>query len=257
MNLKHSFYPLLIPLLSGCYTYHHVVVQSDATINGYQEHIIKNDSVELNYSFTGAGGPVNIMVYNHSEKPVYVDWKKSAMIIDGEKYNYWSEDIKIDASSSARIQENSMFSTSISTEGVAYKDERISFIPPHSYIKSTRTDLDGFLKHIPLENVENAKKVKDGTNYITWYQFDEETSPVKFRSFLTLTNQENSTDETYVETPFWVKEVARSYRKNVNMSPSESFRPSSNGNSKESKNTTAIAGTSLFLLLMVALVGTQ
>ena len=257
MNLKYSFYLLLIPLLSGCYTYHHVVVQSDATINGYQEHTIKNDSIELNYSFTGAGGPVNIMVYNHSEKPIYVDWKKSAMIIDGEKYNYWSEDITIDASSSARIEENSMFSTSISTEGVAYKDERISFIPPHSYIKSTRTDLDGFLKHFPLEN-QTAKKVKDGTDYITWYQFDEETTPVKFRSFLTFTNQENATDETYLETRFWVKEVARTYKKDLNMSSSASFRPASSKDySIDQNNSTAIAGTSLFLLLMVALVGTQ
>ena len=54
-------------------------------------HYFENDSIKVTYNFWGLHGNMAFSVFNKTDKPLYVNWKNSSFIVNGEKYDYWSE----------------------------------------------------------------------------------------------------------------------------------------------------------------------
>jgi len=57
-----------------------------------QGWVFENDSVRINYNFNELGGIMSFSLFNKLDKPVYLDWKNSSFIYNGEKNNYWIEE---------------------------------------------------------------------------------------------------------------------------------------------------------------------
>lgn len=198
----------------GCNKHQFVFIEGQpdpATQNGF---VTENDSLEILYNFSGDNIPVSIKVTNKSEKPVYIDWKKSVAIIDGKKYEYWNDNSQIELSGNSFPIDYTIYTQ---TDGTILKDERVTYIPPRSYIETTRV----FLQYDRFVNLpeSNMKRIKIQSEIlpvkVRHYNFSEENSPLIFRSILAISSKETFTEETFFESTFWVSDIVESPRKSI------------------------------------------
>ena len=87
-------YPLLylsvfFIVLSGCSRYQYVYINSDLAHDEKKVYYAENDSVKISYKFEGLNCPVSIGIFNKLPVPLYVDWKRSAVIVDSLLISYW------------------------------------------------------------------------------------------------------------------------------------------------------------------------
>src|SRR5258705_9998756 len=59
------------------------------------EFIAENDTCRITYNFCGEKGPIHISIYNKTNKPLQVDWKKSAVIFGENAVSYFTSESKI------------------------------------------------------------------------------------------------------------------------------------------------------------------
>ena len=52
------------------------------------DFVQENDTVRISYRFWGENAPVTITIYNKLDEPLYVDWGRSALIIDDVATTY-------------------------------------------------------------------------------------------------------------------------------------------------------------------------
>lgn len=127
----------------------------------------ENDTIRVAYAFWAENGKMGIFIYNKSDKPIYIDWKKCSFIIEGTKQDYWQDITTMNSSSSSSVSGYSesqatsatkswftIFLKSISgsskssinnvsawqsetfssSTSIMTRPERITFIPPHTTI---------------------------------------------------------------------------------------------------------------------------
>ncbi|HEX3010094.1 MAG TPA: hypothetical protein VHO90_21005, partial [Bacteroidales bacterium] len=126
---------LVIAVLSSCSKFQYVVLKSNLSKNDQKEFFHENDTCLVKYSFEGQNCPLRIEVYNKLSVPIYVDWKKSAVIINNQKYSLWEDRAIISGSTTDyNIKWNkSLSTTSGAIDGTIYRNEQISLIPPKSF----------------------------------------------------------------------------------------------------------------------------
>lgn len=160
------------------------------TSNGYVEKVengdflLETDSLWIAYCFKGENAPVQITAFNKTDEPLYIDWNRSALIIDnmaitygGEKLNYSEE--WFDSESVARRNVS-----------VAVSDN-ITFIPPQSMVSEIPLYLSSNFEQIDKKDYRNGY-IGDRFNQsiaIKRIDFDETATPLKFRSYLTIYTQ--------------------------------------------------------------------
>ena len=86
--------------MSSCSSYYYSVLESNDTIgekNEDKDFVIENDSVFISYCFYGENAPISITVYNKTDEPLFVDWQRSALIIDDVATSYYQEKAPIQA----------------------------------------------------------------------------------------------------------------------------------------------------------------
>jgi hypothetical protein len=136
-----------------------------STIGGFLNY--ENDTIRVAYAFWDKNGKMGIFIYNKSDKPLYIDWKKCSFIIEGTKQDYWQDITTMNSSSSSTVSGSSesqatsastswfsIFLKSIngsskssinsvsawqsetfsSSTSIMTKPERITFISPHTTI---------------------------------------------------------------------------------------------------------------------------
>lgn len=206
--------------LFGCNKHQFIFIESQPIQNDKERLLTANDSLEIQYNFSGENIPIKITIKNKSEKPVYIDWKKSVVIIDGKKYDYWNENSHIELSGSSYPL---VYSIHTNLDGTIIKDERITYIAPHSYIETTRIYLQtSEFSFLPENDImQLSMHSQDGPVRVKQYNFTEENSPLIFRSLLTLSSKEISTDETLFESTFWVSKIVESPSKNLLLQPTD------------------------------------
>jgi len=208
-------------LLFGCKSYVQVF-NTNSSIKTDEEgfYISENDSVKITYSFWKAKGLMTFSIFNKLNKPLYIDWKKSAYIDNSVKLNYWIDEEKSKGISSygsyfydgpllkAGYAVNATGGASVSS---TVKVERITFIPPSSnYYRSqfyilpisffkldTKTDFEEVTRN------DNSKK----TAKVYKADFTKENSPLVFRNFLTFSTTEDFETEFYVDNEFYIEEI--------------------------------------------------
>ena len=190
----------LLVMLTGCNTYQLVSIESPLNKTENSEFIHENDTFRITYTFNGWNCPINIYVYNKIDKPIYVDWSKSSVIIDNQRINYWNNQ----ASLLAMINDTGI-------NGTIFNDEKVSFIPPSSGISVSRINLKNEFVHIPdnfKHDIVNLPTV-NGYAKTKKYIFPEMQEPLMFRSFITLSVTQDFNQPIYTDDTFWISDVIR------------------------------------------------
>lgn len=191
-----------ILIIISCSRYQLNVVSSNNTIRNQQTGDLEfeNDSVKIAYSFYGPDAPVTVNVLNKLDKPLYIDWQKSAMVIDGKAVSYVADKIAINGSVDAqtdtyKYNNNPAFSNPSYTTGtinaVAGLPKTSTFLPPHSHASNTSVMLTGGFLNIPdsaFHKITMIRKFQDTVELVKVKaaNFTDETSPLKFRSYITM-----------------------------------------------------------------------
>ncbi len=157
------------------------------TTNDYVEKVengdflFETDSLWIAYCFKGENAPVQITAFNKTNNPLYIDWSRSALIIDnmaityaGEKMNYSEE--WYDSESVAKRNVS-----------VAVSDH-VTFIPPQTMVSEIPLYLSSNFEGIDKKSYRNSHL---GNAYsesvrVKRLDFDESATPLKFRSYLTV-----------------------------------------------------------------------
>lgn len=202
-----TFFPVVqltmcLLLFSGCSSYYYSLLSSNdgkSSLNKDNDFVLENDTVCISYCFYGENAPVAITVFNKLDEPLFVDWTRSALIIDDVATSYYSDKapIKGNTQSSAdgyTYEWNKRFEISSSNSSTSFAGEitlpkGVTFIPPKSKIGNASLRLTNLsFDKVPDEAYRTGKFAKtDGTIInIRTKDFTEENSPLRFRSYLTL-----------------------------------------------------------------------
>ncbi|WP_205513121.1 hypothetical protein [Longitalea arenae] len=209
--------PLLafLPFLASCFTYQYATLSSNEMgKNDKNEFIYENDSFRLVYNFHGAHAPVNITIENKLAVPVYVDWLRSAMIVNNKTVSYAPNEMKISGSyhgGSYNLGNRSGYEVNGGhIHANATLPPSVDFMPPKTFLTksplviNTKT-IDSLpdtafhrFKYVPVEGM--SVTVKRAT-------FTETSSPLRFRSFLTIMVGEPGAKPQSIEHSFYVSEI--------------------------------------------------
>jgi len=234
--LKSVFFlSFFILSLSSCKKYQYLTVVGDIYSEQNAENRIETDTLLINYNFNGYGCPVKITVFNKSNQPLYIDWSKSSVIIAGQRFSYWTDASTLRTNTeSTEIRWTKDFSTTnSSTNGVIVKNERISFIPPKAGIIYKPISL----KNSWIEmNASTGQKINvpcdvESMNGI-FYSFTEDNSPFEFRSFITISTNEQFSNPRFFDSKFWVNSIIETQAEPVdllNTYPNQFFNSKATG----------------------------
>lgn len=143
------------------------------------DFLFENDSLWIAYCFKGESAPIQITVYNKMDEPLYVDWQRSALIIDDQAISYGGKEINA-----------SIFSNSNETNVglMAEIPHGVSFIPPKTKVSNSTLRLSVGFEDI---NKKAFKNMHLGVNKgepvkVKGIRFTPENTPLSFTSYLTL-----------------------------------------------------------------------
>ena len=201
-------------------------VQSPNCINDGRILQYENDTIRIGYMFWSYGGTMGLYIHNKLNRPIYIDWKRTSFIVESTKHDYWDENMMIKESgtsggSSMRINGMFLNNSSFSSITKLTKSERITFLPPGTTIEKTlfriADDLVTLNKGIFKDTLLMLKQSDwlTGNDYydkvtkvrILIDKYTEETSPLKFRSFITYSLDEKFSGEAYIDCPFYISGI--------------------------------------------------
>lgn len=212
---------LLLSLSSCRSTYYYSVLNTDDEYVekvGNGDFLMDSDSLWIAYCFKGEGAPIQITVFNKSNKPLYVDWERSALIIDDVAMTYAGK--KIDyAGDIDLVITNDRYATG-TFDGMAPLPRDISFVPPQSMISEIPLGLNPNFEKIKKVYAGSHLQGKTGKNFkVDKAVFDENNSPLFFRSYLTV--YEKPENPMTFEQSFYMSDLIKTHRLSPNGLSSE------------------------------------
>lgn len=212
---------LFMPLFTGCAQYVQIyTVNSNDVKKENNEMVFENDTVKITYYFWEERGVLAFSIFNKLTKPLYIDWKKSAVIFKDLKCDYWfdAEERNTRTNYAGYTINNNLIVWNGMTYEKKIKEERITFIPPKSEYRRWQYHIYGEGLHEVLFTGLEEKTFL--ANYgvgkpvqVKGYQYEkvEVDSLVKpeqsFRNFLTFSLKEDISNEFYVDNTFFVKSI--------------------------------------------------
>lgn len=196
-------------LLSGCITYQHVKLASNSELTDQEEFKLENDSVRIIYSFSGQHGPIHMEIFNKLNKPFYVDWRKSALIRNGESVTLWKDESRVAATTTEYkvLPEDDQVNSVSKTSSTVVRKDNITYIPPQSKVAVNSFILRKELFKVPEEMGEKVVfHTHGGKREAMKYSFSKEDSPLNFRIFLSFSMDENVNSSFHTDNTFWVQE---------------------------------------------------
>jgi hypothetical protein len=183
------------------------------------EFVTENDSVRLQYNFNGENAPINITIYNKLNVPMYIDWQRSALIVQDKAISYVPTEVPIQGSyngssvGAAVGRGISSTSSSGSINATAILPEHIAFVPPNSYVtKMPMGVTNRFIENVP-DTAWHKERLTDSyglTLGIKRAAFTDSTSPLHFKSYLTIMVGAEQAKPTVFENSFYVAELITS-----------------------------------------------
>lgn len=190
-KLTYLLFVLLGFAFSSCSTYYY------STVSAYEQRVPQNNdgtftteknNIFVTYAFVNHLGEVVYDIFNQSENPIYVDWSKSVLIVEDHAIQYGEKYIAGDF-----LSDDDDFS---------FSQKPVAFIPPFSRVKYSPVLL-GDLYNMKLPN-SAYQKIDLGDNIVVdGVHFTAETSPLLFRSYLTVVNN-TTKEETVFEDIFYI-----------------------------------------------------
>lgn len=215
---------IAVLLFSSCARYQINMVQSTNVKKDEKtgRFVQENDSVRITYSFAGDNAPVSVEVFNKLDKPLLVDWKRSALVVGDKTISYMPQEVPIKGGISSEsyslnrnsplYDNNALYNTSKTSGSLSAKatlPAEVSFVPPHSAVSNTplniANNLSGRFANILTAKETFPNKLFPGTEIkLNTANFTEAESPFKFRSYLTIVTSDEQPKTMIFEPRFYV-----------------------------------------------------
>lgn len=185
----------LICLLSACSKYQIHTLSSLKTPKNEQtgDFIIKNDTLQIGYKFNGENGPLEVQIENKLNEPLYVNWKKSALIVGDNAISYSGNKIDLKGEYIGSSDRGGDFLDykieSGEITGIATIPENVSFIPPHAKISKKLLNVTSGLIALVNDSLKSLRVFQlggDPSYVVKIARFSRENSPLVFKSYITL-----------------------------------------------------------------------
>ncbi|RYF70709.1 MAG: hypothetical protein EOO39_15195 [Cytophagaceae bacterium] len=184
-----------------------------------QGFVYDTDTLRLSYQFFSERGVIHLTVENKLAKPLYVDWKRSAFIIGQNKLDYWYDVAAVNLYGTAYTNTYSRYfrswsgsNSTVDLNGNISKENSVDFIPP-----GTKLTKEQFVlvpgPALVLPGQYSTEKVASSDLYnkkpvdVQTYQYTPDTSPLKFRNYLTLSTDKDFKNEIVLDSKFWASGV--------------------------------------------------
>lgn len=208
------FAAILLLFCASCTTFQYSIISSpDVVKNDQHEFVVENDSLKLVYNFYGNRGPIHISIQNKMGVPVYIDWQRSAVIVNEKAIPYVPGEMKIKGSfagSSYNFKNSGYGVNGGQLYATAVLPPTIDFIPPRAIINKLPMYVSrGFNAGIPDSAFQKEKRrLANGMiAKVKRADFTEATSPLRFRSFITYTIGEPGSKPFAFEHSFYISEI--------------------------------------------------
>jgi len=209
----------MIASLSSCKTYMVSTVASKNTIKSPEtgEFNMANDSLAFSYSFAGPNMPLKVEVHNKLKEPLFIDWERSALVIGDKTYSFVDDKIGLNADVKSTVYNDPGAGINFAysdMQGSAHISKTQAFIPPGAKITRSIYALNN-IKEIKLSKSEflkasMARASFEGMTQVSNASFNEENSPVQFKSYITVfTMKDNIPQSTYYQHDFYVSEMTK------------------------------------------------
>jgi hypothetical protein len=213
--IKYLPYTVILLLFNSCTGYKYYTVNSASVAqNDKHEFVIESDSLRLVYNFNGFNAPVNITIQNKLSVPVYIDWQRSALIVSDQAISYVPAEMRIDGGFQGSSYKYGNISGVKTTSGqihaTASLPPSVDFMPPQTYLTKTQLSIPArFIEQVPETAFQREKYVPVEGRRVSVKKatFTEATSPLRFRSYLTIMVGELTTKPLTLEHSFYVSEL--------------------------------------------------
>lgn len=215
-----TFYKIILGLFvlvlfSGCSMYQLVSLSGDLPFNDKFQFYSENSDVKVVYSFNGQGGPIHIEIFNKKDKPIYADWSKSALVIKDQSYALWNDDAVIKGNAlEFKVNPNNTVRSISSFEGTISKQDKVTFIPPQTKITRDSYQVCSLVIDNKGKAFQRMTLVSDAKEFAEYdvkkYIYTTEDTPLAFKIFLTLSDNENFNNPIQLNSTFWASDLINS-----------------------------------------------
>jgi len=228
LPLPLAVIPLLFCVSCAHTTFQYSTLSSpDIIKNDRHEFVMENDSLRLIYNFSGKSGPIQITIQNKMGVPVYIDWQRSAMVVNDKIKPYMQAEMKIKGRfESTSYQTGRYGANNGELQAIVVHQSTTDFIPPGAVINKRPMYVSGFNGRIPDTAFHTFKfTVAKGTTVkVKKATFTEVTSPLRFRSYITYMIGEPGSKSFAFESNFFVSEIMNTGSGPIEMSVNRSNR---------------------------------
>jgi hypothetical protein len=197
--------------------YIHLYQVKPKWVNTNDENVFENDTIKVTYSFWSEAGTFSFSFYNKLDIPLYIDWKKSSFVKNGNKLDYWSDAIVTKSKTVGRRESIQYYRTVFSVEegfssSISQKPERITFVAPKSTIYKVQFELQTekdqkFNSSSAItEEVSRIDQPKKKTNLLH-INYDEGNSKLFFRNYMTFSTTDKFETESKIDNAFYLSKV--------------------------------------------------
>lgn len=205
---------LAILFLSSCSTYRYFTIDSgDFPKNQRQELVWENDTLSVTYKFRGEGGLMTIAVFNKLNQPLYINWKKSALINDGQFVSLFNKTVIVSGTiETTNYAIDKQWTVGSSRLSASFDlPEGIDFLPPLTGLNNDLIHVaDITWKNVLMPEDVRPEKLKNQEGIVTKFNriyFEYSKSPIRFKTYLTLALGQTADQEFSVQHSFYAKEM--------------------------------------------------
>jgi len=189
----------------------------------------ENDSIRVTYDLWSESGIMFYSVYNKTNMPLYIDWKRSAYVEENRIFPYYNNRSVAETQYIPTVNGNTVVMTPRAT---TVSEERITFIPPRTLVTNPITwkifsggmstysskNKDRIrIETVDLKNDKNATldeapktytKGNKGTSKVYSKTFTKDQSPLLFRNYISYSAYEDFRKESHLETEFYISKLS-------------------------------------------------
>ncbi len=211
-RLANSFvFSFGILILTSCTSYQFASLSSNLPKSQYNDFFYENDSVQIVYSFEGSNCDLNIDIFNKLDIPIFINWNRSAFVINGKSHTLNPDYNGFYGSS---LTSNYVINDD-GTKTESFHPNQFEFVPPKSQISISKQSIisSNFLN---TSTSESSKRIIVNDNestpvYANEHTFSVQDTPIKFRSYITYTEAPQSKNSHSIESFFWISGVFKTH----------------------------------------------
>ena len=202
---------LILLLFSSCATYQYFTVDSaQLPKDDHQAFIADNDTMQIAYSFGGAGGPLTITIQNKTSQMLTINWNKSALICNDQSFSLAQTNSTFTAST---LTGRGTGSTTVS--GTVRVVPGVQIIPPQTKVIQPALTLNVALPQFKMALPDTAQKHRFTSEnaYEGTYEtvaVNESQSPLRMKSYLDFTIGQGTGTEFVESHTFYVSQMMQS-----------------------------------------------